>query len=526
MWKRSAIVILGAVFAGAAALFERSVIRGALSEHSLLNVEGILALAFVAILLLRSHPSPAGAQGGAKVWAAALITGLIALAFAGALRSPFLYDDYTHSTDAAAYTLRVAAVQFGPVAHPPGLFFRPFGFFLYWLNYLFAGAQPLLWHATSMALHITSSVLVYLLCGAIGLPRLPALAGAFLFAINGTTAETVAWIDARFDLMVTSLVLASLLLVCRYLRTVRPGWLAAALFVAAAAMLTKETAFCLPILIACLAFFQPASERRRIWTASAWMAGLATALFAYRWWALGGIGGYRGPGGAPGITQFSLVHAVNGLLLREWAILCFPFNWSLDRGPASTLALAAIPLILAACAFMSRASRSRLAGCCALVIAASLPVQHLLLMGSNLAGARNLYLATVGWALLWGFALDGMNRHLATCIAALLLAAQFVILQHNLAAWRDAADLAQSVCTEFGRTAAATPGVLVVRGLPDTRNGAVFLHNGFPQCVEMNSGFPAARIYVQEPGQPRPAWATHEFVWNAAHSQLEETKSE
>ncbi|HTR39548.1 MAG TPA: glycosyltransferase family 39 protein [Bryobacteraceae bacterium] len=526
MWKRPAIVILGAVFAGAASFFERDVIRGVPSEHSLLNVESILALAFVAILLLRSHPNPATAQGGARAWAAALITGLIALAFAGSLRSPFLFDDYTHITDAAAYTFHVAAVQFGPVAHPPGLFFRPFGFFLYWLNYLFAGSNPVLWHATSIALHITSSVLVYLLCGAIGLPRLPALAAASLFAINGTTAETVAWIDARFDLMVTSLVLASLLLVCRYLRTVRPGWLAAALFVAAGAMLTKETAFCLPILIACLAFFQPASERRRIWTTSAWMAGLATALFAYRWWALGGIGGYRGPGGTPGIAQFSLVHAVNGLLLREWAILCFPFNWSLDRGPLSSCALAAIPLILAACAFTSKASRSRLAGCVALVIAASLPVQHLLLMGSTLAGARNLYLATVGWALLWGFALDGMNRRSATCIAGLLLAAQFVILQHNLAAWRDSAELAQSVCTQFGRTAAAMPGVLVVRGLPDTRNGAVFLHNGFPQCVEMNSGFPAARIYIQEPGQLRPAWATHEFVWNAALSQLEETKSE
>jgi len=53
--------------------------------------------------------------------------------------------------------------------------------------------------------------------------------------------------------------------------------------------------------------------------------------------------------------------------------------------------------------------------------------------------------------------------------------------------------------------------------------GANFLHNGFPQCVQMNSGFPAARIYVHEPGQPRPAWAASEFVWNAARKQFKES---
>ncbi|HUO31870.1 MAG TPA: glycosyltransferase family 39 protein [Bryobacteraceae bacterium] len=512
------------VFLAAAGFFERYVVGAAPSEHSLLNVEGILAVAFLAILFLGSRAAVAGERGGTRIASAAVIAVLIALAFAGTLRSPFLYDDYTHVTDAAHYTVGVALAQFGPVAHPPGLFFRPLGFFLYWLNYLFAGSNPLVWHASSLALHAAASFLVYLLCGAVGLSRLPALAAALLFAILGTTAETVAWLDARFDLMAVSLVLVSLLLVCRYLRSVRVGWLIASMVVGAAAMLTKETAFCLPLLVACLAFFRPLSERRCIWTAAAWSAVLAAALFAYRWWALGGIGGYRGPGGTAGIAQSSLVHALSGLLLREWAILCFPFNWSLDHGLASGLALAAIPLVLAACAFTSRASLSRLAGCFAMVIAASLPVQHLLLMGSNLSGTRNLYLATVGWALLWGVVWEGMNRRLATVAAGLLLAAQLTLLEHNLTAWRDAAELARSVCTDFGRSVAAMPGVIVVRGLPETRNGAVLLHNGFPQCVEMNSGLPAARILVRDARDPRPSWARSEFVWNAARNQLEETR--
>lgn len=515
---------MGTVFIAAAGFFELYAFRGAPSEHSLLNAEGMVALAFLAILLVRS--GSAGAGSGAKLSAssAALIVCVTVLAFLSSLHSPFLYDDYTHITDAAHFTFPAAMAQFGPVPQPPGLFFRPFGFFLYWLNYLWADQNPVVWHAVSLALHALAAILVLALGGEIGLARPAALAGALVFAVAGTAAETVAWIDARFDLMATCLVLASILLVCRYLRSARVLWLVTAMGAGAAAMLTKETAFCLPLLIACLAFFRGPQEGSRIWSASAWSAGLAAALFAYRWWALGGIGGYRSPAGAPAIAQLSPLRSLNGLFLREWAILFFPFNWSLDPGTASRLALALIPLILAVSAFAARASSRRLLGCLAFVFAASLPVQHLLLMGTALSGTRNLYLVSVGWALLCALVLEAMNRRLAIAAACLLVAAQWTMLEHNLKAWRSAAQLAQSVCTEFGRTAAAAHGMVVVSGLPDTRSGAVFLHNGFPQCVEINSGFPAARIFVRETNQPHPAWATGEFVWNAANNRLEMSK--
>src|ERR1700722_902628 len=91
-------------------------------QHALMNVEGIIALSFVALL------------------------------FTPILRTPFLYDDYTHITDASQFTWRSVAHQFGPVTGL-GLFFRPVGFFFYWLNYLLARANPVWWHLSSIALH-------------------------------------------------------------------------------------------------------------------------------------------------------------------------------------------------------------------------------------------------------------------------------------------------------------------------------------------------------------------------------------
>jgi hypothetical protein len=482
-----------------------------LSQHALLNVEGGIALGFVALLFVRSREIGKRAPGSKPIGfgiAAAAIAVVVALAFAPILRSPFLYDDYTHITDASHFTWRAVAQEFEPV-NGRGLFFRPVGFFFYWLNYLWAGANPIWWHASSIALHALCACLTYALCRELGVSRAASLAGALLFALTGLSAETVGWIDARFDLMATALVLLSLLCICRYAATAHRLWLIGGLALGAAGMLCKESAYCLPLLIASLAFFQ--NKRRRLFQAAALAGILAALLFAYRWWALRGIGGYG--------AHFNLIHTIDALLLREWAILFFPFNWSAPARPLLRLALAATPLVLAACAWMARPPRRALAGCVIFIFAAALPVQHLLLLGPALSGSRVLYLGSVGWALLWAFVFDAMDARPRIVLACLLLAISASTLEHNLTVWRDTARIARAVCTEFGQLAADASGPIVVRDLPASRMGAVFLNNGFPQCVEMNSGVPAWRIQVGGAGVQDGA---KEFVWNEAAGRIEE----
>lgn len=485
-----------------------------LSEHALFNVEGAIALAFVVALFAKSargKVQPGSIGGRELLFAPLAIAAAAALAFAPILQTPFLYDDYTHITDAAHFTWGAVAHQFGPVTGR-GLFFRPVGFFLYWLNYLWAGANPMWWHASSVALHVLCGFLIYVLCREIGVAHFASLAGALAFTLTGAAAETVAWIDARFDLMATALVLASLWCVCRFAANASRLWLVGGLAVGVAGMLCKESAFCLPLLIACLAFLR--DERSRIWRAAGLAAIVAALLIAYRFWALHGIGGYG--------ANFHAVSTVEALLLRQWAILFFPFNWS---APAPTLvyaAPAAIPLVLAACVWIARPRRRALAGCIAFVIAAALPVQHLLLLAPGMGGSRELYLVSVGWALLWAVTLDGMPGRGGAIVAGLMLAIGIAMLEHNLTVWRDTSQMARTVCVDFGRVAAQTPGPIVVRGLPSVRLGVVFLHNGFPQCVEMNSGVPAARIQTDDSAA---APGANEFIWNEATGRIEPARN-
>lgn len=487
--------------------------------HALMHAEGIVALSFLALLFARSGKyesmrkcGTAGFQAFRFAIPVAVIVITVALAFATIVRGPFLYDDYTHITDASHFTWRVVAQQFEQV-HGRGLFFRPVGFFFYWLNYLWAGANPVLWHASSIALHAVCCCLVYALCREVGLSRKASLAGSLLFALSGLAAETVAWIDARFDLMTTALVLASLLCVCR-------GWLIGGLAFGAAGMLCKESGYCLPLLIAALALWS-AEQRPRIWRAAALAGLMAAILFAYRWWALGGIGGYSAPAGEANIFRFNLLRSMDALLLRQWAILFFPFNWSAPSSPLLRAALAATPFVLAACGWMAKASGRFLAGCTIFILAAGLPVQHLLLIGPALGGSRQLYLGSVGWALLGAVVLDAIPVPRRIALACAFLALAVCILEHNLRVWCDTAELARSVCVAFGKVAAETQGPVVVRGLPAVRMGTVFLNNGFPQCVEMNAGVPAGRIQVGGPGAAESE--AHAFVWNEADGRIEET---
>ncbi len=487
-------------------------------QHALMNVEGIIALSFVALLYARGRESELDPTGGAKGYlAVAVIVVVVALAFTPILRAPFLYDDYTHITDASQFTWHSVAHQFGPVTGL-GLFFRPVGFFFYWLNYLWAGANAVWWHASSIALHAACAVLTYALCREVGVSRSASLGGALLFGLSGVSAETVAWIDARFDLMTTVLVLGSLIFACRYAATGRTWWLAGALVAGACAMLTKESGFCLPFLIASLAPLRDRRDWKRIGRAAVFAGVLALALFSYRWWALRGIGGYAGAAGGLNIVRFNLVRTVDALLLRQWAVLFFPFNWSAPVGPMLRAALAATPFVLAACAWMARPSRRWLMGCLVFIIGAGLPVEHLLLISPDLGGSRILYLGCVGWALLWAVVFDTMGRTPRIAMACVLVALQGWMLEHNLEVWRETAELARSVCVAFAQVVASDPGSVVVRGLPATRKGNVFLQNGFPLCVEMNSGVPAWRIRMPDVGGGP---GVREFVWSGAHGRIE-----
>jgi hypothetical protein len=325
--------------------------------------------------------------------------------------------------------------------------------------------------------------------------------------------ETVAWIDARFDLFAGSFVLIALLCVLRYARSVRTRWLLLSLGAGAVAVLVKESAFALPLLSLCLAAFCAKESRRPLLRGCVWISGLCAGLFAYRWFAIGGIGGYA-TGGIPEVMHFDVIRFAHALLAREYAILLFPVNWSLPlETPVRVALLTILPgFMILGC--LTRLQGRLLLGASGLILCAALPVEHLLMLGTTLSGTRLLYLPALGWAILCGVLVSALPRTTWRFAALLwMLTVQVLMLEHNLRAWNSVPQLAQTICADFGQNIASLKAQTVqVFGLPQTRTGVVFLQNGFPQCVEMNSGVSHNRIQVVQGAlhSTEPAFAWHE----------------
>ncbi|HVN09555.1 MAG TPA: tetratricopeptide repeat protein [Patescibacteria group bacterium] len=185
-------------------------------------------------------------------------------------------------------------------------YYRPV--FLLWLlgNYEAFGLDPLGWHLSSLLLHLGSTVLVYFLALRFTRMRFASLGSALLFGLHPAQVENVVWASASTELLGSFLTLASML--C-YVRSLDAGvrrvlWLLGSAVLYALAVMTKETAIIVPLLVFLHEWWgRPASpdsvrpgERpfgaallagvRESWPYAAVTVGYLAARFA----VLGGIG--------------------------------------------------------------------------------------------------------------------------------------------------------------------------------------------------------------------------------------------
>lgn len=495
--------------------------------NSPINAAAAVAVAFVLLTLLAAGDA-AGTPGAPQKRKGAIL-GLLLAATAAAfwpnLKTPFVYDDYTHIVQTSHATWRILADAFKPEPGGHGLFFRPVAFISYWLDYQWAGTHATRWHAWSLAVHAANVCLLYLLVKRLGARRAAATFAALVFALHGSRAETVAWSDARSDLLATFFCLCALLAVLEYCRGGRRAYFILLMLCAALGVCTKESAFCLPLLPVTLLPFMDRAERRRAAGASLALASVCALLFAYRWWALGGIGGYPDRTGVSAIWHSHPLHTFEALFYRQWAFLFFPVNWAVPL--EWWLKAAAVAFIVALLVWAARGSAQRpqlLAGI-AFLLAAALPVEHLLMFQPDFAGARVLYLPLAGLAIFWAAMVDGAShRRLRRVVSAALIAFNMAALEHNLKPWRTTPAAAAAACLALGRQMSTDPRPLVVSGLPDRRNGVYFLANGFPECVEMNSGQPMGKLYVMGRTPGRPPSNSRLFVWDQEKGSLVERR--
>ncbi len=140
-------------------------------------------------------------------------------------------------------------------------FYRPWlGEARYWrplvslalaLCYAISDGGSAAFYAVSVGVHAIITGLVGLFCARLcpWRPAWAALIGGLLFALHPAAVEPVAWLSARVSSLEVMFRMAALLCFAARLRTGQKAWSVATAGCAAAALASKESAFCIPVLM-------------------------------------------------------------------------------------------------------------------------------------------------------------------------------------------------------------------------------------------------------------------------------------
>lgn len=189
------------------------------------------------------------------VWLALALT---FLAYVGTLSYQFVYDDnqqivLNRFLTSWHYVPRYFTEHVWGHQNPnaPGNYYRPI--FLLWLyiNRSLFGLQPAWWHLSTVAAHVCVTFLVYLLVQRIVRDRLTAAVAALLFGLHPVHIEAVAWVSGVTEPLLALVLIPSFLCYLNWRERTekRSRWFAASLALYVLAMLAKETALVLPVII-------------------------------------------------------------------------------------------------------------------------------------------------------------------------------------------------------------------------------------------------------------------------------------
>jgi Dolichyl-phosphate-mannose-protein mannosyltransferase len=323
--------------------------------------------------------------------------------FASFVADDFLVLDASSRFRGVGWAFRHNTGEIGGGGH----FYRPLWVSLQAGLYDLFGGHAAAWHAVNLVLFAAIVVEVWALARALlGEPR--AWIAAAAFAVYPRHGESVAWMTGSTDLVAVALALGVLL----WALYVRPEWAQAvgAAALAAAAVLSKEIAFVVPVLVLITL------RRRRLLVFGA-TAGAQLAVLIARTVVLHGAGGYSQYPWHPGRL---LVVAVSYVLAAF-----SPPQLELTRYPE----LVVVPLILLALFLwaLRRAARPAWIGVAWFAVAL-IPGANVAVDLNNSLGERLLFLPSVGlaiafaaivpWRRIWPLAAAGVVALALSVLAA------------------------------------------------------------------------------------------------------------
>jgi len=384
--------------------------------------------------------------------------------------------------------------------------FRP-AIFVVWRAVAALTASPAAsMHLLNIVLHGVNAAMVGALVMRMGLPNWSIVSGV-LFLVFPPAVEAVAWPAGLQDVLMTTFVLAFLLSVMAPGSNVRAT--IGSLILLVAALLTKETAVCAPMLALCLCF--PNQRWRDTWQRIG-LAVLAVAGFLVVRMAL-----------LPMPDTFRALpdrYGLKELMVRPFQTLLVPLRTSeIEAFPLVALALAAVVVIALYAAAIGWSRRSRafhttLAAVCA-IFAAVAPVYSYFFVTGDMQGTRYLYLASASWVLLAVNVLDAAtvrHRLAVRAAAAFLVVCGLAATRAHIELWLDAAESRDWIVASAEARMKAPCARWAVFGLPAEIRGVPAFVNGFPEAMRSRTPAPI-RVAPEDadPAECRLTWTGGNF---------------
>ncbi len=324
---------------------------------------------------------------------------------------------------------------------------------------------------------------IYLLACRLFRARWPALIVFTVFLLNPLQAEAVLWVSGLQDVLCGTFALAALAVHLR-VQQISPGSLAGTGVLAAAALLSKETAICLVAVV-------PASD----WLLYRWKRGrmlipayLGLVIIAAAYFLVRSQFAAIGDDFLPHFSRYWLKE----FLTTPYACFAQPWNVSAIAVPGVILFLASVcaPILIFVATASGRSFARALAGPALIVAAIGDFVRD------DLLSSRYLYLPSIGWGLLVAelvVAIARSRRSLAAAVSLLVLFSA-ASLQLNLRPWRQSVGLVaameraaatgsdpSAVVADWQRSNGA--GLTVKDGIPQDYRGVMLFVNGYPEFL-------------------------------------------
>ncbi len=346
---------------------------------------------------------------------------------------------------------------------------RPFPAVTYQVAALWGAASPIANHVINIAFHAVNALLVFRIGEtAAGLSLGPAAFAALVFGILPMQAESVAWVTGRVDSMPACFYLASFLLYVRWRALPRVYvyiWSVVACFVA---LFTKQNTVTLP---AALILYDTIVARRPVRPSWSWLRPyvpfvlLTLGYLALRYALFGEVARE----GRLNAERFDLFLQNVSMHLRRMAFGDAGLKFS---GWSAAVRVCAAAAIVGVIGMLSgKRERAALIRSAAyfLIVWIALGLAPTVVAGYG--SPRHMYLASAGWALALGAALDvlwhaqprRLMKALGVILGGAILVGYGLQLRHEVRLWGVRSEVSRRVVSDLEReTMAAPPGTLFI----------------------------------------------------------------